>query len=95
VFCVVVRFEVKAGFEAQFRQKVLENAAASRANEPGCRVFDVCEGERAGDILLYELYDSERAFRDHLGTSHFKRFDAETAHWISEKRVATYRRLAA
>jgi quinol monooxygenase YgiN len=95
VFCVVVRFEVKPGFEARFRHQVLANAATSLAQEPGCCTFDVCEGRAAGDILLYELYDSERAFQDHLATPHFKQFDAETADWVSSKLVATYKRLSA
>ena len=94
MFCVVVHFEIKAGYEALFRQKILDNAAASLTHEPGCRTFDVCEGADAGSILLYELYDSERAFQDHLATLHFKRFDAETSNWVSDKRVATYKRLA-
>jgi len=95
MFCVVVRFEVKEGCEAQFRQKVLENAAASLSREPGCRTFDVCEGDQAGDIVLYELYESESAFHDHLSTPHFKRFDVETSDWIAKKQVATYTRLSA
>lgn len=93
MFCVVVFFDVKAGFEALFRQKILDNAVSSLANEPGCRTFDVCEGAETGQILLYELYVSERAFQDHLATAHFKQFAAETADWVTGKRVATYTRL--
>jgi quinol monooxygenase YgiN len=93
VFCVVVWFEVKPGFEAQFRKSVLGNAAESLAKEPGCRTFDVCEGAEDGNVFLYELYDNESAFQQHLGMPHFKRFDAETAGWVADKRVATYTRL--
>jgi quinol monooxygenase YgiN len=89
----VVHFEIKDGFEALFGQKILDNAAASLAHEPGCHTFDVCEGAETGTILRYDLYDSERAFQDHLATAHFKRFDAETSSWVSDKRVAIYQRL--
>lgn len=94
MFCVVVLFEIKAGFEAMFREKVIANATTSLADEPGCHRFDVCEGATAATFLLYELYESESAFKDHLTTQHFKIFDAETVDWVSDKRVSTYTRLA-
>ena len=93
MFCVVVAFEVKLGFEDNFRQKVLANAATSLSTEAGCYHFDVCQGAASSNFLLYELYDSEEAFHIHLSASHFKSFDAETAGWVREKRVTTYTRL--
>lgn len=93
MFCVVVLFDVKTGFEAMFREKILANAATSLSDESGCHRFDVCEGPTVASFLLYELYETEGAFMEHLRTPHFKRFDAETADWVSDKRVTTYTRL--
>jgi quinol monooxygenase YgiN len=94
MFCVLVRFQIKAGFEEKFREQILANAAASLEDEPGCHTFDVCAGSSAGTILLYELYDSEQAFKDHLETPHFKRFNADTTTWVENKSIETYMRLS-
>ncbi|HUP97074.1 MAG TPA: putative quinol monooxygenase [Usitatibacter sp.] len=92
-FVVTVVFRVKAEHRAAFRDAVLENASASVAHEPGCSVFDVCEKEEGSEIFLYEIYDDEAAFKAHLATDHFRRFDAQVAPWVAEKRVLTYHRL--
>ena len=42
-YAVVVTFRAKPEHRAAFREAMLENAAASRTDEPGCRQFDVCE----------------------------------------------------
>ena len=93
-YAVVVTFVVMPEHRAAFRDAISENAAASLRLEPGCSVFDVCEGADEAEIFLYEVYDSEAAFREHLATEHFRRFDALVAPWVHEKRVLTYPRLA-
>jgi quinol monooxygenase YgiN len=45
----------------------------------GCRQFDVCESADGSQIFLYEIYDSEAAFKAHLATDHFVRFNELTA----------------
>jgi quinol monooxygenase YgiN len=93
-FVVTVVFRAKPEYRAQFRNEMLENAAASRTKEPGCRLFDVCESPDGADIFLYEIYDDEAAFQAHLATDHFKRFNATTAPWIAEKHVVKYQLIA-
>jgi len=92
-FIVTVAFRVHPEHRAAFREAILENAAASVAREPGCSVFDVCEKADGAEIFLYEVYADERAFKAHLATDHFKRFDALAAPWVADKRVLTYNRL--
>jgi len=92
-FVVTVVFAAKPEFRADFRKAMVENATASRTREPGCRQFDVCESADGAEIFLYEVYDSEAAFKDHLATDHFLRFNERTTPWCAEKRVATYQRL--
>ena len=89
---VVVWFTVRPDSRDAFRAAVLENAAASLRLEPGCHVFDVCE-DPGGDFFLYELYESTRAFQDHLAMDHFKKFDASCREWVVSKRVQRYERL--
>jgi (4S)-4-hydroxy-5-phosphonooxypentane-2,3-dione isomerase len=92
-YVVIVTFGVKPTYRGAFRDAVLENASASRTVEPGCSVFDVCESEDGSEVFLYEIYDSGAAFREHLATDHFRRFDALVAPWVVDKRVTTYHRL--
>ena len=87
-YVVTVVFRSKPQHRDAFRNAMIENATASRTREPGCRQFDVCELPD-GTIFLYEVYDDEAAFKAHLATDHFKRFNARTAPWVADKRVAT------
>lgn len=92
-FVVTVHFAAKPEHREAFRAAMLENAAASREGEPGCRRFDVCETADGASIFLYEIYDDEAAFRAHLATDHYLRFNETTTPWVAEKRIATYHRL--
>jgi (4S)-4-hydroxy-5-phosphonooxypentane-2,3-dione isomerase len=87
-YVIYVDFRVKPGMLAAFRKAVDDNAIASCRDEPGCRRFDVIEprGE-ANRILLYEIYDSEKAFGEHIRAPHFLRFDKETAPMVAQKSV--------
>ena len=93
-FVVTVVFVAKPEHRDDFRREMLANAKASRDTEPGCRQFDVCESADGATIFLYEIYDSEAAFADHLAAPHYKHFAALTAPWLTEKKVATFVRLA-
>jgi autoinducer 2-degrading protein len=93
-FVVTVVFRPRPEFRAQFREAMLENAAASRTQEPGCRLFDVCESADGAEIFLYEIYDDEAAFKAHLASDHFKRFNATVTPWVADKRILNYRLIA-
>lgn len=91
---VVVRFTVKPGEETRFRERAIRQAVESLQHEPECLVFDVCVDP--GDprrILLYEISLSDAAFRDHLRTSHFVSFGADTRAWVEEKTVEQWHRI--
>ena len=94
VFVVLVEFEIRSGYEAVFRDRVLRQAADSLALEPGCQVFDVCvDAGKPDRFLLYEIYDDEASFGEHLESRHFKAFDTEVSEWIETKNVSTFGRL--
>ena len=92
-YVVTVHFVARPAHREAFRAAMVDNATASREREPGCRQFDVCETPDGASIFLYEVYDDEAAFRAHLDTDHFRRFNEATARWVEEKRVATFHRL--
>ena len=88
---VTVEFVALPQHADAFRAAMIANARASREGEPGCRQFDVCvtEGEPER-VFLYEIYDDRAAFDAHLGSAHFKAFDATVAPWLQTKTVRTY-----
>lgn len=88
MLCVVVRFVIKAGHDARFVDRVLQQSVETLRHEPECRQFDVCiDPADSHRILLYEIYASEAAFGQHLLTLHFRAFDADTRGWVEEKTV--------
>ena len=56
------------------RDDFLHELAAAIRKEPGNREFTVHRGlDDPAEFLLYEVYASEQAFREHQQTDHFKR----------------------
>ena len=91
MFVVTVEFEIKPEAVAAFMPLMLDNAAASLTEEPGCQRFDVCAApDDAGKVFLYEIYDDKAAFDTHLASTHFKAFDTAVADMVAGKSVATY-----
>lgn len=94
-YVILVEFAVEPGEEARFSQLVLENAAASKAEEPGCRVFDVLHRPGAElPFVLYEIYDDRAAFDAHLAAPHFARFDDAVKALVRDKRVTELKLLS-
>jgi autoinducer 2-degrading protein len=59
----------------RFKTMMEQNAKASVADEPGCREFNVYELATTPDhLFLYEVYDDEAAFQQHLAAPHYKHF---------------------
>ena len=93
-YVVAVVIVAKPEHRDEFRREMIANATASRTLEPGCRQFDVCESADGAETFLYEIYDDEAAFQAHLATDHYKRFNARTTAWLTEKRIVKYRLLS-
>lgn len=91
MYVVTVLFHVRPERFAAFMEHMYLNAAQSLSDEPGCRQFDVCtEPTRPGEVFLYEIYDSQAAFQEHLKTPHFLSFDAAVRDMVTDKSVATF-----
>jgi quinol monooxygenase YgiN len=94
-FTILVRFRIADGNMATFMPLMIENAEASRREEPGCERFDVLRpGDEKDCILLYEIYRDRAAFDEHCASAHFKHFDAATKNLIAEKQVTVLDLLA-
>jgi quinol monooxygenase YgiN len=78
-YVIIARWRPREGQTERIQSILLELAAAVRG-EPGNLQFIVHRGrDDANEFLLYEVYESERAFRDHQETKHFKRLVLEGA----------------
>lgn len=78
-FAILVEFVVRHEDRARARALILENAAASLANEAGCVRFDVLEDTADScRFVLYELYRNAADFDDHLQSLHFESFSNAT-----------------
>lgn len=88
---VLVEFDIAAGKDSAFLDRVRQQAADSLALEDKCSRFDVATlPDSASTVLLYEIYDDDAAFAEHLASDHFKAFDAEVAGWVTDKRVSKW-----
>jgi quinol monooxygenase YgiN len=95
-FVLLVEFQVKPESIGRFNELIDVNARASVTNEPGCRQFDVC---RTQDdpcrIVLYEVYDSEEAFKAHMGMAHTQTFLAAAKLLVDKQTVTRLTRTVA
>jgi len=78
-YVMVARWQAREG-EAEKTEIILRELAVAIRQEPGNVQFTVHRGREAVDeFLLYEVYTSEEAFRQHQLTEHFKRLVLERA----------------
>src|SRR5215467_2341915 len=72
-YVMVARWRPREG-ETKKIEAILQELAAAIRQEPGNVQFTVHRGrDDANEFLLYEIYASEKAFREHQQTEHFKR----------------------
>jgi quinol monooxygenase YgiN len=80
-----VNIRIKPENVDAFMQKLLENARAARA-EPGCRAFEVLvDPEDRTKVMLFEVYDDQKAFDVHQATAHFKKYLAEAVPLLASR----------
>ena len=78
-YVIVARWRPRDGATEKIEAILRELADAVR-REPGNLQFTVLRArDDASEFLLYEVYASEEAFRDHQETEHFKRLVLERA----------------
>ncbi len=82
---LVVTIRTKPETHAAFMEKLAANATAARS-EPGCLTFDVLvHPEDPNQIMLYEIYKSEAAFKEHQATAAFKTYLAEAVPMLASR----------
>lgn len=85
---LAVEFRIKPDHVEDFARAIAHNARESVAQEPGCRLFDVCRDPADPTLFfLYEIYDDEAAVQAHLKSPHFLHMDKQTVSWVAGKTV--------
>ena len=91
MFVVSVEFSIKKGCGDDFIRAVVIQAGNSLHREIGCQRFNVCKpATESRRIFLYEIYTDEAAFKEHLKSDHYARFDATVKDWVESKTVNTW-----
>ena len=91
-FVLTVMLRIKPENVERFMAEVLANAREAR-KEPGCRQFEVLvdQADRT-KVVLFEVYDDEKAFEAHQQTAHFKTYLAESVPLLAARERHTLRR---
>jgi len=84
-FVLVVNIKIKPENVERWMPMALENAREAR-KEPGCRQFEVLvDPKDRTKVLLFEIYDDEKAFEAHQQTLHFKKYLAEAVPLLASR----------
>lgn len=88
---VLVKVTVEPDALAEFEPAILENAAASVANEPGCLRFDVNQREDdPTEWMFYEAYQDAAAFEAHRASAHYRKYAAIADRLVTSKTITRY-----
>jgi len=84
-FVLVVSIKIKPENVERWMKMALENAREAR-KEPGCRQFEVLvDPKDKTKVLLFEIYNDEKAFEAHQATPHFKKYLAEAVPLLASR----------
>lgn len=88
MYVVVVTVRVKPDRVDDFISASRTNAQNTR-KEPGNARFDVVRSnDDSAHFVLYEVYDSELAFKAHQQTRHYLTWKEAVADWMAEPRTS-------
>jgi autoinducer 2-degrading protein len=80
-----VMIQIKPENVDSFMQKVIENGTAARG-EPGCQQFEVLvDPDDKTKIMLFEVYDDQKAFEAHQAGAAFKKYIAEAVPLLASR----------
>jgi len=92
MFVLSVNIRIKPENVDAWIKKALENAREAR-KEPGCRHFDVLvDPKDRTRVMLYEIYDDEKAFEAHQQMPHFKKYLAEAVPLLASRERQVWER---
>ena len=72
MIAVVATIKTKPGQGAEFEAVARELAAKVNAEEPGCKLYQLCKASDPDTYVFMERYADQAAVEAHRGTAHFK-----------------------
>ena len=91
-FVLQVNIRIKPENVELWMKKAAENAREAR-KEPGCRQFEVLvDPNDKAKVMLFEVYDDEKAFEAHQQTPHFKKYVAEAVPLLASRERQVWKR---
>ena len=91
-FVLVVTIKIKPENVERWMKMALENAREAR-KEPGCRQFEVLvDPKDRTRVLLFEIYNDDKAFEAHQATPHFKKYLAEAVPLLASRERQVFAR---
>jgi quinol monooxygenase YgiN len=80
-----VNIRIKPGNVDSFMRQVIDNGKAARS-EPGCRQFEVLvDPEDKTKVMLFEVYDDQKAFEAHQAGAAFKKYVADAVPLLASR----------
>jgi quinol monooxygenase YgiN len=93
-FVLVVNIRIKPENVDRWMKMALENAREAR-KEPGCRQFEVLfDPKEKTKVMLFEIYNDEKAFEAHQQTPHFKKYLAEAVPLLASRERQVFTKAA-
>jgi len=87
MYIVCVNIHVKPEYVDDFILATQKNYTGTR-KEAGNLRFDVLQDrEEANRFFLYEVYETEEAFKAHQQTAHYLEWRETVQDWMAEKRI--------
>ena len=84
-FVLLVNIRIKPENVDRWMKMALDNAREAR-KEPGCRQFEVLvDPKDKTKVVLFEIYDDDKAFEVHQQTPHFKQYLAEAVPLLASR----------
>jgi (4S)-4-hydroxy-5-phosphonooxypentane-2,3-dione isomerase len=93
MFVLQVNIRIKPENVESFMKKLADNASGAR-KEPGCKQFDVLvDPNDKTKVMLYEVYNDEKALEAHQQTPGFKKYLAEAVPLLASRERHVWKRI--
>ena len=82
MIAVVATIKTKPGQGAEFEAVARELAAKVNAEEPGCKLYQLCKAAEPDTYVFMERYADEEATKAHRASEHFKTYGRQMGEFM-------------
>lgn len=80
---IIATLKIQDGKQAGFEALMKELTAKVRANEPGCKLYQLHKTDDATVYVMLEQYVDKAAFDAHMVTPHFKELGGKLGQFLA------------